>query len=342
MEAIFRNIAEQGSWVLKVNLLFTIVFLLVTFGFACAIFYLRLSKLVRNRKIDKYKELYSDFITRYLFDTDTLSENEIGEFKKNYITTALAEKIAIKVILIFEENFKGESNEMLKKLFLDWKLIDVVEKDLKSGKWYRMARATYVASELNLKRLSPLIEKYLDAENDELRQQAMLYFIQLSNSRPLDFLDSIKKPLTLWEQIYIEECLKSNYKGDIPDFSNWLSSSLDSVQEFSIKMIGEYNQFENISGLLPFLRQEEDNLKIEAIRSLSQLGYADLIDHLKKIFTGESSKVKAFILKTVGNISSFEELREFEPLIPKSDRATQQVFQKLRYTSHRELSVYAV
>lgn len=294
---------------------------------------------MKDRKVEKQKELYSNFITLYLFDDKTLSEKEIEDFRRINIKTALDRKVAIKVLLVFEENFKGETNEMIKNLFFQWDLCKMVENDLKSEKWFKIARAIFVASELNLKRFGTVIEKYLDAERDEVRQQAILYFIQSASSQPLDFLNKIKKPLTLWEQIYIEECLKSNYSGEIPDFSECLQNKLSSVKTFSIKMIGEYNQYENIPKLSPFLDSQNPDLKIETINSLCKLGYPELIQHLERTFVSEIPKVKSFILATILKIGSIDDFLRFEKMIPKDDWVNKQVYFKLKHSLNKELEL---
>ena len=342
METLFRNITENGNWVLKINTLFAIFFLMVTLGFVFAILYLRISKIVKDRKVEKQKEVLSNFITLYLFDDKPPSEKEILEFKEENIRTSLDEKVAIKVLLVFEENFKGDTNEKIKELFFKWDLSKIVERDLKSGKWYRIARAIYVASELNLKKFQTIIEEFIDSEKDELRQQAILYFIHLSHEEPLAFFSKIKKPLTLWEQIYIEECLKSNYTGTIPDFSKWLNSELLSVRVFSIKMIGDYNQYDNVPQLVPFLDSTNEDLKKEAIRSLGNLGYPELIPRLHSSFEEETPTVKTFVLNTIRNIGSIDDFLSFEKLIPQNDWVSKQVYFKLWNNWKKELKVSAL
>jgi hypothetical protein len=338
VKSLLEYITGEGYWILKFNALLAAFFFMLTLGFIFATLYLRSIKIIRNQKIEKQKEILSDFITLYLFDETPPSEIEVERFKKANITTPLAEKVAIKVLLVFEENFKGHTNHMIKVLFDLWDLSRIVEADLNSGKWYRVARGIYVASELNLKRFGVVIERYLDAEKDEVRQQAMLYFIQLAANGPLDFLDRIQKPLTLWEQIYIEECLKSNYTGEIPNFAQWLNSELSSVQVFAIKMIGEYNLFENIHELIPFLFHSNENIKVEAIRSLGKLGYPDLGKHLKDSFVQETDAIKSFILKSIYKTGSLDDFLAFEKMIKKEDLQSRQVYFKLKQNREKELS----
>ncbi|WP_300441849.1 HEAT repeat domain-containing protein [Christiangramia sp.] len=339
MKDLIKNIIESSDWILKTNLILTGVFFCVILGFIFVILYLRISKILRNQKIEKYRNIFSDFITRYLFDEKEVSLEAVQAFKQAHIKHTLGKRTAIQVLLIFEQNFNGEANQKVKELFVQWDLKNYIQRDLKSEKWYKIARAIYIASELNLKSLAPLIEKHIDSEKDELRQQAMLYYIQLSDNSPLEFLGRIKKPLTRWEQIYIEECLKSNYTGITPDFSRWLESELNSIQSFSINMIGEYNQFENIPQLVPFLSSESPELKKETIHSLGKLGYPDLVPHLLKMFKNEPPAVKSFILKTVSNIGAIDDLITFEKMIPKDDWVSRQVYFNLTNFREKDLSL---
>ena len=342
MEALIRNITANGNWILKLNLFFAIIFFLVTLAFVSAIFYLRIVKTVRTHQTEKLKEILSNFITLYLFDEIELSEEEIENFNNRNIQTLQDRRVAIKVLLIFEENFKGVSNDKIKELFLKWNLSGVVEDDLKSGKWYKVARAIYVASELNLKRFHLTIEQFIDAERDELRQQAILYFIQLSKDDPLSFFARIQKPLTLWEQIYIEESLKANYSGEEPDFSKWLDHELISIKVFAIKMIGIFNQYENVSRLEAFLQDTEEDIRKETIKSLCNLGYPELLESLYRSFKDETPVIKSLILKTVRKIGSLEDLLRFERLIPEDDFVNRQVYFKLWSNWKKQLKTSAV
>ncbi len=69
----------------------------------------------------------------------------------------------------------------------------------------------------------------------------------------------------------------------MPDYSNWLHSSQNSVVEFAIRMIAKFNQFENISELLPLLDHPSEEVRREAIRSLSALEHQEIIDLIKHL-----------------------------------------------------------
>lgn len=321
-------IKEEGSWILRINLIFMLVFLLVTIVFILSILYMRFQKIIKEHQTKKLQEILINFINTYLFDESYTLEDL--DFQRKNLKTVFDRKIAIKVLLIFEENFKGSSNSLVRDLFFHWGLHKLIEEDLNSSKWYKVARSIYVSSELNLIDFQHIIEPYLNSEKNEVRQQAILYFINISLERPLDFLDKIQIPLTLWEQIYIEECLKTKYSGPVPDFSKWLDSSMLSVQLFSMNMIKEYNQFENIEKLTPFLFNTKEDLKNAAIENLGKMEYFRLMEYCDKTFDTQSPRSKKVILNILRRIGSIEEFLKFENRIPARDWINLQVFNKLK------------
>jgi len=153
-----------------------------------------------------------------------------------------------------------------------------------------------------------IIKPLLNHKKDEVRQQAQLYFIKLAENEPLAFLDHMDKPLTLWEEIFIEDALKNEYHGPMPDYSNWLHSSQHSVVDFAIRMIAKFNQFENISELLPLLEHSSEEVRRETIRSLCALEHFEIIDTLISQFGEETTLVKKTILDAIEHLGSYNDL----------------------------------
>ncbi|MDT0642823.1 hypothetical protein RM553_08270 [Zunongwangia sp. F363] len=329
MEEFIEHIIQNGELILKINLIFTMVFFLITLFFISSILFLRYQKILKEKKLKKLNEALSNFINIYLFD-ESLSPNDIKTFQSQNLKSAFEQKIAIKTLLVFEENFKGSTNTMICDLFFMWELDKLTERDLKSGIWYKIARAIYVSSELRLIDFKELVQSHLNSEREEVRQQAIFYLITISEEKPLEFLDLIKTPITLWEQIYIEECLKTKYSGPIPDFSIWLHHTLTSVQLFSMKMISEYNQYENIDKMVPFLLSEKEELKNAAIEYLAQLEYSELLDYCKETFNSQTPNTKKVIIKILQRIGNTDDFLKFENRIPAHDWMNLQVFNNLK------------
>jgi len=306
---------KDWAWIMKINFLIISFFLFLTLCLVTFILGLRLFKNLRNSKKQKQENLLIDFLNSYLFDEDFEKQKEIENFKRDHLNTKLEIKVTIKEILQFHKNLKGESATALEELFLQLKLDIFILKDLEKNSWYNTARAIYALSELTIEVPVNKIEPYLNDLRDEVRQQSQLYFLKTAKTNPLQFLDKTIRPLTTWQQIYIENALKNYYEGPIPDFAQWLNHELISVVEFSIRLISRYNQFENIPKLVPFLKHGKESVRIESIRSLRKLGYEELLGLIIPDFEKEKLLIKKEILKSIKQLGYYSDLQKIRPLI---------------------------
>ena len=299
---------EDLPFVIKVNIMMTVIFFVFAIIFVSFIILLRTYKIFRNNKKEEQRLLLENILNSYLFDEEFDKEKELQKFKKDHLNKPLEIKIAIKEILLFHSNIKGESATQLRELFLVWELDKFCKTQLENSAWYSKSRALFSLSEMLIKVDFEKIHPLLNHEQDEVRQQAQLYFIKLAEDKPLQFLDHINKPLTLWEEIFIEDALKNEYHGPIPDYSNWLHSSQYSVVDFAIRMIAKFNQFENISELLPLLDHPSEQVRRETIRSLCALEHYEIIDLLISQFKEETNVVKKAILDAIKHLGSYNDL----------------------------------
>ena len=311
--------SEELGWVFTLLVFLCLVFISLTFMLLLFILYLRIFKNRHSLRKQKQEEVLVNFINEYLFNEDFDKEKEIHDFKENYVRTSLQKKIAIKLILLYNDNFKGESSVAIRELFSKLELHDFVTHDLEKGRWFKKAKALYVMSQLGMPISEVTLNKLLNSPRPEVREQALLYFIKLSKDNPLDFFDNIIVPLTLWLQIFIENALKYTYQGPVPDFSRWLNHPLNTVVEFCIKQIAEYNQYENIPALLPFLDHPAESVKKQALRTLIKLGYEETADLVIPAFGLQSRVIKKEILRMFLQFGIRDKLHLLEDHINESE-----------------------
>lgn len=315
----FQSNLESLPWIMKLNIAFAVFFLSLAIIFFISIIWIRILKIYRNEKKNKQQLLLIDFLNSFLFDEEFDKELEIKNFKENHLKTPLEIKVTIKEILHFHENLKGESARDLETLFQKLGLVEFTLLDLEDGRWFTTARAINALSELSIEVPMQRIEEYLNESRNEVRQQSQLYFLKLAKEQPLEFLDKTVRPLTTWQQIYIENALKNFYKGPAPDFSKWLDHDLTSVVEFSIRMIARYNQFENIPKLIPFLKSKNDTLKCQAISSLANLENIGMLELVIPNFMDNSRIIKLEILDAVEQIGNYADLQRVGEQIDTTD-----------------------
>ncbi|MFI2742785.1 hypothetical protein ACG2LH_08605 [Zhouia sp. PK063] len=317
--SIFGKSFSELPFIILGNFFASIIYILIAFGFVFLIIRLRIIKNKRSSLKEDQKDILEDFINNYLFEEDYKRVTRVVNFKREHLKTNLKKRLTIKEIVSFHENLKGETAEDLEVLFLKLNLESIVINDLEKGKWYEKARALYVLSELQISLPEENIYPYLNHKKRDLRQEAQLYFVRLAKENPIAFLEKLQQPLTKWEQIYIEDALKKEYKGEIPNFAAWRFHHLDSVVQFSIKMIARFNQYENIDKIVPFISHHSEIVRIETIRTLYALEHYDVLLHIIPRFTKETFNVKKEIICAIKELGNLSHLHQLKSQIKKSE-----------------------
>jgi hypothetical protein len=302
-----------------------------------SILWYRIKKNLIDKKVVQFKDELINLINSYLFEDHTSLSDPSGI--KDLLNRSWKRNAAIEVLLDFEEYLQGESNSQVKDLFYSWELDKIVEKKLAQKEWYEVAKAIHICSNLELKAFKLKIQKYIDSDRAEVRQQAILYFVNISSNDPLHFLNKIKKPLTLWEQIYLEEYLKTNYKGPIPDFLQFFDSSLESVKAFAIRMIGAHSQFEHIPVLTSFLYGPSEHLKKAAMKTLAHLDPQELVNFCNSCFSEQSSEIQSLSLQLLDHSGNHEEVVQLRSLVGRNNWKTLQTISELKINRGMKESV---
>tara|TARA_R110002049_G_scaffold165726_1_gene331629 strand:- start:10881 stop:11915 length:1035 start_codon:yes stop_codon:yes gene_type:complete len=330
---------EAWPFILKLNFVLIICFLCISLLLISSVYYQRLTKNIKFKRRQNLENILLDFINSYLFDKDFDKDKEVLILKKKYLLTDFHLKITIKQILMFNENLKGESTGSIKDLFMALGLYDYIMKDLKTTSWQRKARAIYVLSQLSINIPKSFIDPLINDKRIEVRQQVILYILTLSEANPLDFLNKIDSPLTLWQQIYIEHSLKNAYKGEIPDFSQWIGHKMWSVVVFSVRMMSEFNQFQNIPVLMSLIDHKEEAVRREAIRSLSKMEHIELVPILISKFYNETQYIKQEIFKTIKHNGTYNQLQSLKSKMYHEDDSIQVYYYRLEHYFMTKLSL---
>ncbi|GAA4282465.1 HEAT repeat domain-containing protein [Gaetbulibacter aestuarii] len=316
----FVTLFGEDSQFIKIGLIICTLFIVISLFLMVILFYARYQKNKLNKRKDKLNNLCIDFITTYLFDDQINKKRFLKRFSR-ILKNDFYKQIATHQILEFSNNIKGESVEDIRDLFKELNLDKFNLRQLQSHRWEKKARALFVFSELSIPIDLDEIIGLINHKRIEVRQQCLLYILKDAKNNPLEFLDRIERPLTLWQRIYIEDSLKNDYQGQIPDFSIWLEHQFESVVVFAVRMIGEFNQFENIPKLEALLNTDNVVIKKEVIRCLNKLSNEAIIPGLIQNFKNETSGVQLEILNLIENNGNYEQfLTLLTPIIKAEDK----------------------
>tara|TARA_B100000949_G_scaffold217365_1_gene214952 strand:- start:320 stop:703 length:384 start_codon:yes stop_codon:yes gene_type:complete len=82
-------------------------------------------------------------------------------------------------------------------------------------------------------------------------------------------------------------------------------------------MIAEYNQFENIEALMPFLVHQKEEIRLETIISLGKMEHGELLPHITATFSEETPLIKKEMLNAIQNMGSYEDLESLNGAMAK-------------------------
>lgn len=291
---------------IRVLAVITLVFILIILLLLFIILSSRIYKTRNTERRDKLKKEYQPIFSRLLFEEDAIPEGEklSGLFKTADLHRKFYREKLLDEIIHLHENFTGEVAERLELLFIRLGFHEDSIRRLKSRHWHHVARGMRELALMNVKEAYPLISPFVSHKNQLLRHEARVALMKLSDTNHLSFLSKETEKLSDWDQANIYTMLSKMPESVIPDFSQWLNSTNKSVVNFSITMIGAFQQQQSSDVLLNMLDLSDDHQKLLIIRSLRMLNNIKSEEKLCTSYPSFSSEVQREALRTLETIGT--------------------------------------
>lgn len=307
----------------KVMVSMVLLFITIAFTVLVSVFTSRLIKSNRAFQTKSLQKKYEELLMEVLFteEEDLMSETSPvnNPLLKNSLNNPFNRRVLITEIIRLHKNFSGNFAQNLEKFYLQLGLEQDSFKKLKSKRWYIKAQGISELAEMNVSSAAPAIEKYIEHTSELVRLGAQLAILKLSEENILGFLDHIKTPLTDWHQLNLQQILSHKDRDKIPEFSRWLHSENNSIVEFSVKMVGLYNQVSAIPLLVQLLQHPEFKVKLATIQALQKLDASEALTELEAAFYRETNKeLKLAIIKALENIG-YDQISFFEKELTSYD-----------------------
>ncbi|GAA4296451.1 hypothetical protein GCM10023183_03330 [Nibribacter koreensis] len=292
----------------KILLLFIAVFSALTVAMLVAVLSSRFYKLGVQARTEKLKKRFELLLMHVLFFEDAKptvdwdQDKIVQHFKKNYLKSTFKRKILIAEILDLNKNFTGQFAENLRLLFLYLNL----EKDsfalLKSSQWNLKAQGICELAQMLVYEAAPYIKKLINHPNDLVRMESHIALVKLDKRRGMAFLPHLHRSFTQWQQLNLQHALSKLDREDIPDFSEYLGSSNVQVVEFSLKMIGIYNQVDALPAVEQLLKHPEERVRLTTIETIQQLDAAHAVPALMAYFPAANKVNQVAILRAIASL----------------------------------------
>jgi hypothetical protein len=225
-------------------------------------------------------------------------------FDKKELQKRFNREVLIEQIIELHKNLTGATAQVLRELYLELGFEQDAIRRLRKYNWSTKAKAVRELAQMGISEAEPEISNLLNHPNSVLALEVQIALLKLNRDHPFSFLDDTEIQITDWQQVSMLAMISHSPHFKIPEFSQWLSSSNDSVVLFVIKMINYYNQLEASDLLIDLLSHPNEKVRIELIRALGDMEVSEAENVLIEIYPDESEETKIDILIALGKIGS--------------------------------------
>ena len=300
-----------------------ILYSIVTLITLLIIILLNRRRIEREEILNEYLlERYQLLLMNYLFDEEhqELAFLELNEVADNHVSR----QVLIDQMIDLSVNLKGEIKEEIQKLYLRLGLKrDSLEKAY-SRKWHQNVKGFRELAFMNIREANEQIIKSLNANNEILRMEAQIAMVRLSDGNPYEFLNLLKKPLSLWEQVTLHE-LQIQHNLDVPDFKQWFSSDNISVVMFSLHMVAWYKQRGVGKEILELFEHENEQVRNISYKVCGEIGLKMALPAMIRRYPEEIFKNKLEILESFTKVSDEKHLKFLKSVLDMEEDVQLQI-----------------
>ncbi|MBC8004885.1 MAG: hypothetical protein H7X84_05385 [Verrucomicrobia bacterium] len=301
-----------------VVMFFIMLIILFVLNAAVIIVILELSNNIKNtlQRYDvTYTKMYERALTGYIFQEYDL-DSTVGRIKG--IRHSRNRRIFIAVLFNFKQNLSGDLEQKLLDIFFKLGLEKKSMGKTQSYSFYGRILGMRELTNLHPSGAFPIVESYINHENDELRAEAQTSYVRLNHEEPFRFLKDLRKPFTRWTQLTSFYIFRL-HKLPAPSFVEYLKSDLYNVQNFSLRMIIYFQQKENALEIIKLLHAKREMTRFLAIRAVNELGIQEAKPLLKEVYEKETYKNRIEIIKGFLHMGNSDDLNFLENIITQKD-----------------------
>ncbi len=292
----------------------------------------------RQTETEQLMEQFQSLLIDFLF-----SEHHEDEYKKiqKIANTEFNRIILINQMIDLSINLSGEAKEKLGKLYRDMKLEQDSINKVYDPKWHIQVKGFRELAFMDITSANDKIRQSLKSKNNILRMEAQLALVRLNKNDPFGFLDHLKYPFTLWEQLNVHELI-TFHNLPIPDFSRWANSSNKSVVIFSLRMIQVFKQQSAAPALIQSLEHPDKDIRHMAITVCGEIQLREALPHLKRMYKEEGYANCLAIVQAMGKMPDEMMLSFLKLVLDKEDDVQLQIEAAMAINKMGEVGIAAL
>ena len=266
----------------------------------------------RKEKFDRiYRRMYEEVLMAYVFsdiDWDT------ALIKLKHKKRRENRRILTSVLMNFKANFKGELEHFVPEIYTKLNLHLDSLRLANSIRNHKKVLGIMELTHLYPEGAKGLIDKLINDPDNYVRAEAQIAYVMLNQDQPFNFFYRLERPFSRWTQLSVFYLMRLNQLS-VPSFAQFLSYKHFNIQNFSLRMITYFQQFENTSDIIKMVDSKLEATRFLAYEAINDLRLYDSRELIKKKYESETEKNKLEILKAFRNIGEQEDFEFLENVL---------------------------
>lgn len=283
---------ELHSLTVALSALLLLVIVLIV---AVIIYGYRNFQLINNAR--NWKRLIEDKLSYAIFngidaiwaDQEFIARGKSKNFKKIFTS----------VLIESDQRFIGEAHKILKDIFYKFNLDEMAFKNLQSNNIYHNVRGIQVMTALDVKEALPYITALLQHKNPYVYSEAQYSVVRFNGFKGLTFLDTLKQPLSLWQQMRLVQAIQLVSVADYDAIAVWLKSENLSVIAFALSLIRKFRIHSLHEQVVSLMQHDAIEIRINSVKTLQTIEQTDTAAILINSYERQEMLVKVQILKFI-------------------------------------------
>lgn len=171
-----------------------------------------------------------------------------------------------------QASLRGQMNSVIVQLYNKLQLHEVSVSLLFSRQWHRKAKGIQQLSSMGQYQVAELIVAYTNHPHVAVRSEAQVGMVRLEGPQGLRFLNTLRQPLSEWQQFNLLHELQLHKATDITGPEQWLQSANASVVVFAIRLCRQFQLFDFAPQIQQLLHHTQTAVRVESRQCLITWG----------------------------------------------------------------------
>jgi hypothetical protein len=302
--------------IIQITVVLTFVFMVATLALMITIYTIRRR---HNRLQKKLKKSVPEIIKLFddiLFTEKKYREQEIYSEFEDIVNEVNRESLDIGIGILVDYKNDLRESEKYPLIISALGIIEHLERKFDSRSNSEKINAFQEAFILDLNKFDSKILSHAYSKNKLIRNEARNSHLALSSNDPYRFFDEFDQSLTKWDEIELMQYLElQKVRGNLEGLGKWINySENDSLVVFLIKMVGYFQQRGINDILIEKLKDNNAEVRGQAILTLGDLNIVDIEQSLIERFYTEPESCQVAIIKAITKFKTGKSLNFLEEI----------------------------